>query len=197
MVGGCRVITVIIGGLVFCAAARAGMMPVAPGIGELGVSQGTCAPVVLSSLDSFHPYAFPSMTDLSLLPLDLSPDSGGDIHPIGATQPLRIVSDGQSSLALCLYALIGLGMFRSAPWVKKLSVGVLPDWYHSGGPGQIRHSLAISPDCCPVPICCLVQPHHTREGSPSRYGQGIAVSFWRNSQCTPTVVAARGPPYAS
>jgi hypothetical protein len=173
------------------------MMPAAPGVGEYRTPQDIGVPTDARGIDSPTLFDFPGIAGFNLQALNFSPDSDGDAERAGETQPLRILSDGQSSFSLCLYALVGLGLCRSAPWVRKLSVGVIPDWYHGGGPWQVGHSMAISPDCCPVPIYCLVQPDHTREDSPSRHSRGTIMSLWRNSQFTPTVLAPRGPPYGS
>ena len=78
-------------------------------------------------------------------------------------EDICIRSDGQNSLGLCLCALLGLGVCRSAPWVKKLSLTVIPEWYHDGGPRQIGHSLAVTPDCLCSSSACFVQPQSPAE----------------------------------
>jgi hypothetical protein len=95
---------------------------------------------------------------------------------------------------LCLYALLGLGLCKSAPWVKKLSLGVLPGWYHDGGPFQIGHSLAISPDCLCLAVVCFTQPQDKAEDLQPLYRLGAVAALWRAAQFVPAVRAARGPP---
>lgn len=112
-------------------------------------------------------------------------------------QPVIILSDEQDSLTLCLYALFSLGLCKSAPWVKRLSFGVIPSWYHEGGPYQIGHSLAISPDClCSSHICCFyVRLENADANHPMRvYSRQLAVSVRGKSQFDPTASSCRGPP---
>lgn len=109
-------------------------------------------------------------------------------------QPMFVLCDRQDSLGLCLYALLGLGLCKSAPWVKKLSLGVVPGWYHDGGPFQIGHSVAISPGCLYSALVCFVQPDVAAKTLLPRYRREAIVSSWRESQITPTILASRGPP---
>jgi hypothetical protein len=109
--------------------------------------------------------------------------------------PVQIATDGQNSLHLCLYALLSMGLCRSVPYVKKFSLGVVPQWYHDGGPFQIGHSHAISPNCLDsAPACCFIQPDRATDDLEPHYRQGVVVSFWRTSQFTPSVLVSRGPP---
>jgi hypothetical protein len=113
-------------------------------------------------------------------------------------QPVVILSDEQDSLTLCLYALFSLGLYKSAPWVKRLSFGIIPSWYHDGGPFQIGHSLAISPDCLiPQAVCCSTQPDWVPKRLMPQYHRGILSPLLRKSQFTLTILAARGPPRMS
>lgn len=110
-------------------------------------------------------------------------------------QPVVILSDEQDSLSLCLYALFSLGLYKSAPWAKRLSFGIIPSWYHDGGPFQIGHSLAISPDCLiPQAVCCSTQPDWGMEKPSQQYRRQTIVLLWRKSQFIPAVDAPRGPP---
>lgn len=108
---------------------------------------------------------------------------------------MQLLGPGRSSLHLCLCALMGLGVCKSAPWMKRLSFGYIPEWYHDGGPHQIGHSLAIPPESlCPVPICCFVQPDDRAEEFIIKHSLRTIVSAWRKSQFTPCILASRGPP---
>lgn len=125
---------------------------------------------------------------------------GGPFRVGDPTRAPHVLADRHSELDLCLYALLSLGLYRSAPWLRRLSLHSIPDWYHSGGPSQIGHSFAISPDgLSAAPILCLTQPEPTAATPDLRpqHRWGIAVSLWRQSQFTPTALAARGPPYLS
>ena len=99
------------------------------------------------------------------------------------------------SASLCLYALMGLGLWSAPHWIKKLHLGHIPEWYHDGGPFQIGHSFAVSPESlCPVSVDCFVQPDDTVEELIPQYHLRTIVSCWRQSQFTLEVQAARGPP---
>jgi len=110
-------------------------------------------------------------------------------------QSVLVLMDGQSSLSLCLSALMSLGLYTSIHTVKKQSLGFIPQWYHSGGPFQIGHSFPVNPDSvCPVPVCCFVQPVRGVADVAFQFHFGTVISLWRTSQFTPDLLAARGPP---
>jgi hypothetical protein len=135
---------------------------------------------------------------LSLLPVRYLLERGDEARQVDEIPSVQVLSDRQSSLSLCLYALLGAGLFRSAPLVKKLSFGCIPSWYHDGGPFRIGHSLAISPDClCAMQVQCLVQPNWGAEGRVPKYHQEAIVSFWRRLQLMSITLASRGPPGVS
>jgi hypothetical protein len=133
--------------------------------------------------------------DLPVLPLDFLPRLQAPVAPTGGIlQPAPVLSDGQSSLGLCVYALLSLGLFHSAGLVKKLSLGSIPSWYHDGAPHQIGHSHAIAPELRSISIHCFVQPKCKAPERPSQYDRGAIVSLWRKSQFAPALLASRGPP---
>jgi hypothetical protein len=135
---------------------------------------------------------------LSFGSVDFLPEASADVTQTCETQPLQVLAGGPGSLNLCLYALLGLGLCRSAPLVKKLHLGCIPDWYHSDGPFQIGHSFAISPDClCSAPVYCFIQPDGTVEDCLPQYYRGTIASLARKSQFAPTGLASRGPPCMS
>ena len=151
-----------------------------------------------TGLDSIHSSGpLPGLGAVDWNPASMAflPTAGADVALPGATQkPLHLLTDDRSSLDLCLYALMGLGLCRSAPWMRKLSIGHIPPWYHAGGPCQIGHSHAVGPDCLCAAATCFVQPDCRTEDSPPQYRLGVIVSLWRKSQFTPTAFASRGPP---
>ena len=143
----------------------------------------------------FSPLGCPSITNLDLPSVKSLPGLKGDVEQARQMQPVQVLSDGQTSFGLCLYALLGLGLCKSAPFVKKFSLGCIPEWYHNGGPIQIGHSHAIGPESlCSAPVCCFVQPVCTAEDISPQYYKGIVASLLRSSLFTPTVLAPRGPP---
>jgi hypothetical protein len=90
---------------------------------------------------------------------------------------------------------MGFGLCRSAPSVRKLHLGWGPQWYHDGGPFQIGHTYAISPDClCHALACCFVQPQGMVDPHIPCYHCLAVIARWRGFQFTPAVLAPRAPP---
>ena len=193
-----KLLIAVLGGLVATAAVNADMVSVSQLDAESRQSPRVCGRTDLQPTDFAGLFDYPSVTDLNLEPVRFSPEVGLGIGQPPLTQDAQILTDGQSSLSLCLSALIGLGLCSSAHCLKKLSFGFIPEWYHNGGPFQIGHSLAVSPESlCPAAACCFVQPVWAVEDSLPQYRLGIVTSLWRKSQFTPAVVAPRGPPIMS
>jgi len=143
----------------------------------------------------FSPFGCPSITNLDLPPFKSLPGLKGDAEQARQMQPVQVLSDGQTSFSLCLYAMLGLGLCKSAPFVKKLSLGCIPEWYHDGGPFQIGHTHAIGPESlCSAPVVCFVQPVCTAQDISPEYYKGIVASLLRRSLFTPNVLGPRGPP---
>jgi len=112
----------------------------------------------------------------------------------GQAQPPHLLVENQSGLGLFLYALMGIGLYRSAPWVKKSSFGLIPDWYHNSGPAQIGHSHVIGPDLCFAPAYGFIQPDSGVKNPMPQHDREIVVSLWWKSQFAPAALASRGPP---
>ena len=145
--------------------------------------------------DMFSSYAAGDMGSACVGLLAPAPVNAADF---AGSQPARVLSDRQDSLGLCLYALLGLGLCKSAPWVKRLSLGVIPGWYHDGGPFQIGHSLAISPDCLST---AAVYPFVQSDSSTLDLVRQcrrvvVVVSVRWRSQFSTSVLASRGPPHS-
>gem|GEM_PF-742340 len=136
---------------------------------------------------------------VDLLPLACVAGLPVEIESVDSAGPaVRILSHNQSSLDFCLYAFVGLGLCRSGRWVRKASLGFVPDWYYSGGPFQIGYSHAVNPDTlCPVPACCFIQPDGTPDRSLPPCRSDAITSPWRPSQHTPDSLVSRGPPLCS
>ena len=120
---------------------------------------------------------------------------------IDATAPLEAkqvhsLTNGPSSLNLCISALISLGLCSAAHWLKGQSAGIVPEWFHGGGPHQIGHSHAVmSTYLRPGPACCFAEPVvETTVNLTSRHRRREVVSSWRESQFTPDLLSSRGPP---
>lgn len=128
----------------------------------------------------------------------LLPQGKTDVGQSDQTQSLQILTDGQGSFSLCLYALIGLGLCKCAPLAKKLSFSPIPQWYHDGGPFQVGHSFAISPDClCSLSVLCFIQPDYAAQDISPEYYKGTIAPLLRKSLFTPNVLDPRGPPFRS
>jgi len=186
-------------GLLVTTGVYADMTPVSRMDARCEQSSNACRLAELQYTDLSSPYNPPSVTELDLWSVNFFPEAKDDDSQSAEIQHLQSLTNGPSSLNLCLSALIGLGLCSSAHWVKKLSFGFVPEWYHNGGPFQIGHSFAVSPESlCPVPAFCFIQPVCTVEDSLPQYRLGTVVSLWRKSQLmTPTVLAPRGPPLRS
>jgi hypothetical protein len=190
-----RGIWVVVLAIAVAATARADMIPVF----------GTVAPASLPASEPLEQESCSVAPEDSLFPLGaLDPLAGGlprmvlaDIAEASPPQPVVILSDEQDSLSLCLYALFSLGLCKSAPWVKRLSFGIIPSWYHDGGPWQIGHSSAVAPDCLSRCEICITQPQGAPERLTPQYHRGILSPLLRISQFTLAVLAARGPPVTS
>jgi len=199
MVGRRKIILVLIGTLSLCAAVHADMVPLSPvaaGYQQLLQARTPTDPRLTSSFSPF--VGFAGIADLGSLPVGFLPQPNAEAGQTSETKPAQILTDRQNSLSLCLYTLLGLGLCRSAPLVKKLHFDCIPDWYHTGGPFQIRHSLAMSPDClCSAPVYCFIQPDGTAEDCLPQYYRGTIASLLRKSRFIPTALASRGPPCLS
>lgn len=193
---GRKLITVVIGGWVLVAVAHADMMPLVSPLDtvsrQLAHVDDTTEPRQRSSSS---PFASLGVIDVNWRPIEFPPETSAGPGQIFDAQRPQSLTSGPSSLSLCLSAFIGLGLCSSAGYVKKLHFGIIPHWYHDGGPSQIGHSFAVNPDSvCPAPAYCFVQPAHTAENITPQYRRGTITSLWRKSQFTPETIAPRGPP---
>ena len=185
-------------GLLVTTGVYADMTPVSQSDDKRVQSSNACRLAELQYTNLSSPYNPPSVTELDLWSVEFLPEAKDDVSQTAEIQHLQILTNGQGSLNLCLSALIGLGLCSSAHWVKRLSFGFVPEWYHNGGPFQIGHSYAVTPESlCPAPAFCFIQPVCTVEDSLPQYRLGTVTSLWRKSQFTPTILVPRGPPNMS
>jgi len=158
-------------------------------------SSNACSLAELQYTNLSSPSNFPSVATLDFCSVEFLPEANANVSQTSEMQHPLILTSGPGSFNLCLSALMGLGLCSSAHWVKRLSFGFVPEWYHNGGPFQIGHSFAVTPESlCPVPACCFIQPVCTVEDSLPQYRLGTVTSLWRKSQFTPVVIGPRGPP---
>jgi hypothetical protein len=191
-----KIITAIIMALAVMSGAYADMMPASSLDGVSCPWVQACDQTASQSPNSPSPLIGPAIVDLDFQFAAFWPTTDEEVDPTNETrQPPQLLEPGYSSFGLCLYTLMGLGLCRSAPWMKKLSFGHIPDWYHDGGPFQIGHSFAISPESlCTLRVCCFVQPDDRTDEFVTKHRLRTIVSSWRKSQFTPAVIASRGPP---
>ena len=187
-----RYILTFIALLAFTAAVRADMMPVSH-------EDPVCRQSPASNAEPDLQYEnLSGLANPDSLSFELLPEADAQIGQTSDLQQLQSLTDGPNSLKFCLSALISLGICCSAQWIKKISLGFVPEWYHEGGPFQIGHSHALmSGTLCPAHVYCFVQPFRAEDNNLPRYFLKTIVSFWRKSQFTPVVLASRGPPEIS
>lgn len=190
-----RVVTAIVLGSILTATVHADMVPISK------LDNGRCnSQVVCNQQDNQNPQLFNSI-DFNITD-NLYPSSGRfpqEANVSHKQDPQRQnaieLKNEQSSLVFCLTALIGMGFCGSAHWMKKHSLGFIPEWYHSGGPAQIGHSFAVTPDLLRTPPAfCFIQPVLDVEDFSKQLRLGVVTSLWRKSQYTPNILASRGPP---
>jgi len=159
-----------------------------------GIMPGRMTP---RASNGFESAAMRNLADLdwfavqSLPPLTLGYDNSR-----GPGRP-HVLADRRGSVQLCLYALLGLGLFKSVPCARRLPLGAIPAWYHESGPLEIGQCLAISSDCLCTVSVCFTQPEAEAEGLQPLYRLGVVEALWRQWQFIPTILASRAPPCLS
>jgi len=190
-----RVLIVVCAGLAMAGSLYADMMPLAG-------SEGGCPPVARAgAADERAAVADAAscsrVAELSTLWFNFLPEVRQHAEPAAETHTCKILTDSADSFSLCLYALIGLGVFRSGHYVRRCSLSFIPEWYHSGAPQQIGHSHAVGPDAFCHAAVCFVQADAAPDRLMPHYRAGTIVSLVRHSQFTRTVLASRAPPSMS
>ena len=192
-----RIVVMVLTVGLAAATVRADMMPVCSSdIGPQPVTRAS-SPAGPLHANPLSLYGTPSIADLGIGPITCLPDVQPNLGLSTETRPVSVLGDDQGSFGLCLYALLGLGLCRSAPLMRKLSFGSIPDWYHHGGPFQVGHSHAIGPDLCWAAVVCFVQPDCTRHDFLPQYYWGTIAPLWRKSLFSPNTLPSRGPPSMS
>jgi hypothetical protein len=170
-------------------------MPASASVGVPRSSAQACDRRACPSSSSPSPLVGSPIVDLHPRPIALLPATSADVQPTAETQTtLQLLDHDRSSLDLCLYVLMGLGLCKSAPRMMRLSFACIPDWYHHGGPSQIASSYAVGPNCLCSTAVCFVQPDAGADDFMPQHLLGTIASVWRKSQFKPTVLASRGPP---
>jgi hypothetical protein len=195
---GRSVFITFIGILLFAGAAHADMMPVSQEDAESLQSPVSCERSNLQCDNISHPSNCICFADLDECPFKFLPKADAKVGQAPDMQNLPILTNEPNSLKFCLSALISLGLCCSAHWVKRLSLGFVPEWYHEGGPFQIGYSHALMPGTlCPAQACCFAQPYCMEDNHLPQYFIKTVTSIWRKSQFTPGILTSRGPPDVS
>ncbi|HEY3242745.1 MAG TPA: hypothetical protein VGM03_05270 [Phycisphaerae bacterium] len=96
------------------------------------------------------------------------------------------------SATLFLSAVLSVGALRVLRSAKDLHIGALPEWYHTGGPQQIGHTVAFDLDFGAFLPCSFEQPVSARPSFRRTYDSPLRCI----AQCVRTITAPRGPPTA-
>ena len=191
-----RLITATIGILLLAGFVRADMVSVCHRIPEQQPVRSVCgsSEARLTTLAGLYDKSI--LDDFALRAIPFPTDAATDIEqPAQVPHTTIELTGGPCSASLCLYALMGLGLCSAPHWIKRLYLGHIPEWYHDGGPFQIGHSFAATPESlCTLQVCDLEPPNETAEFLIPRYRLRTIISCWRKSQFTPDVIASRGPP---
>lgn len=171
----------------------AGSAAGATSMGEVyAVGEAGCHEVLLFGL----PRQVPTPADPCLHGDCLPQEAPAAADRMADSQGAIVLKDGRGSLDLCLYTLIGLGLFRSGHWVRRSSLGFVPEW-HSGGPQPIGYSHAVGPDAGSHAVVCLVQPDAAADRWILHPDRRDSLSGLCRSQSIPTMLACRAPPHLS
>lgn len=159
-------------------------------------SKNLCDESLLPHSNLSERIVFPGVIDMDYSSVGFIPESKAVIEQSSRAGHLNIMKPDSGSRSMCIYTLIGLGLCNSVTWVKKMSFGFIPEWYHDGGPHQVGHSHAVMPGTLkPVPVGCILQPDYIGESLLSRCYKEIGISFLRNSMFTKDTLFYRGPPH--
>ena len=182
--------------LLVAGAARADMVPASERDGERKPLRDVCDSMEYQQADSHGLYDSSVAVDLDFGRSQFLPQARvDDVGQTSQTLYAMELTGGPDSSGMCLYALMSLGLCAAPHWVRRLSCGFTPEWYHEGGPFQIGHSHAATPESlCSLQVCFLAPPDDRAEDSLPQYRLGTFLSLWRKSQFTPSVIASRGPP---
>lgn len=190
-----RLISGLTGALFFAGIVRGDIVPM------FMLDTGRLQPLCVCERTEVEPTNLSYLYDSSIVDgfslgtIQFLPMTGGDIGQ-SVKMPHSIELKGEpGSISLCLYSLMGLGLCSVHNWIRRLSLNHITEWYHNGGPFQIGHSLAVSPESlCSAPAYCFVEPDGTMERLTPQIRLRTIVSSWRQSQFTPDIIAPRGPP---
>ena len=115
-----------------------------------------------------------------------------------ATAPVLTLPPGPDSATLFLLALSGVGVWQLGRTTRRLNVGFVPEWYHTGGPTQIGHATPLDLDfaSAAMPICDLDGLLTIEREAPSVWWM-LDIATQHFSEDHSYQAAPRGPPLYS
>ena len=118
--------------------------------------------------------------------VDFSTPTESEVKPI-------VLPSGPSSITLFFTAIGGLGVWQLGRSARngRFHFGHMPEWYHTGGPTQVGHVVALDlQDQTPI-FCCF-----DRAGGRATLAYSLRrdIHMRRKSQFMLTPAAPRGPP---
>jgi hypothetical protein len=156
----------------------------------------TCARAGISAVGVISAYDILIHSSLHLGPIAFLPqESSSGVSGMEA-RVLQVRGDDRSSCYLCLYTLLGLGLCRSVPLVRKMSWGNIPGWYQYGIDAPTGYSQAPAPGCRHGTVACCLRTGRTQADTILRCYRGLIAALLRKSFFTPNALACRGPPLA-
>jgi len=140
--------------------ARAGIALCAQAAASHLVSPANCrasdSSASVQSLDDLNALLQPS--SFGFLGAAAGFDSAPSAEQTAGAPSLRELPPAPSSMALVLSALASLGAYQGARSLKRLHLGITPDWYHTGGPVQVGHATPLDLEFGPPAECVLDEP---------------------------------------
>ena len=98
---------------------------------------------------------------------------------------------GPGSVSLFFVALGGVGAWHVGRSARKLHLGTVPEWYHTGGPAQVGHAVPL--DLTFTPLYCRFEQPGCQRPPVLGIARGAPAPDMQ-SQCCLRVLAPRPPP---
>ena len=114
--------------------------------------------------------------------------------PTDAAAPATAVKElpaGPTSATLFLGALVSMGAWQLGRSTRKLHLGPVPEWYHAGGPTQIRQASLLDLNSPALAACPFDRPV---EASPPWHYLRRPTRLRGEPQYLPSLGAPRAPP---
>ena len=110
--------------------------------------------------------------------------------PAAATA-VKELPAGPASATLFLGAVVSMGAWQLGRSTRKLHLGPVPEWYHAGGPTQVRHASPFELNSPALAACLFDRPV---EASPPWHYLRRPTRLRGEPQYLPSLGAPRAPP---